>query len=213
MLHIAAIFVLLFPVGFIYGSYFEWVLHRFFMHRPHKYLKYPFRTHALTHHKLYRADESYHYSPERVAEMAKERGWKLKDGETKITMAWWNGPLIVLLGPFPFYIVAFVFGYFGLTTVAWTIVGTGIFTGACYYGTYEYLHYCMHLPKKRRLELWWPFKYIDGHHILHHRYPSKNFNVVLPLFDYLLGTLITQPEISLTQMRRSVSNDLRPKIA
>lgn len=215
MLLIAAIFVLMYPFGLVYSSYFEWVFHRYVMHRAwfmysqhyilrlFRFLDYPFRTHTLTHHKLYRADESYHYSPERVAKMAKERGWNLKAGETKITMAWWNGPLIIFLGPFPFHVVALVFWYFGPTEVFWTIVGTGLFAGACYYGTYEYFHYCMHHPKKRRLEQWRLFKFIDDHHLLHHLKPGKNFNVILPIFDYLLGTLITPAEVSLPNVQRA----------
>ncbi len=210
MLLIAAIFVVTFPIGIVYASHFEWVLHRYFMHRPHKYLDYPFRTHALTHHKLYRADESYHYSPDRIAEMAVERSWELKEGDTKITMAWWNGPLIVVLGPFPFYVVAIVFGYFGMTEVAWTIVATSVLTSAGYYGIYEYLHYCMHLPKKRQIELWRVFRYINGHHVLHHRYMGKNFNVVLPLADLLFGTLLTRSPMRFPQVRGPSVPDLQP---
>jgi sterol desaturase/sphingolipid hydroxylase (fatty acid hydroxylase superfamily) len=39
------------------------------------------------------------------------------------------------------------------------------------------------------------------HHYLHHRYPNKNFNVVFPLADYVLGTNARANEADLAGMR------------
>jgi hypothetical protein len=47
-------------VGVVAASFFEWTLHRFVMHRPLGPFTYPFRSHALVHHQIFRADESYH---------------------------------------------------------------------------------------------------------------------------------------------------------
>jgi sterol desaturase/sphingolipid hydroxylase (fatty acid hydroxylase superfamily) len=35
---------------------------------------------------------------------------------------------------------------------------------------------------------------LDRHHRLHHLFQYRNFNVVLPVADFLLGTLITRRE-------------------
>jgi len=50
-----------------------------------------------------------------------------------------------------------------------------------YYAAYEYIHWCMHLPRKRYVERSGIFFRLNGHHLLHHRYMHKNFNVVFPL--------------------------------
>ena len=73
--------------GVVFGSFFEWALHRFAMHRPFFGWRYPFRAHAQVHHQKFRADKTYHLQHE-------------QDKET-IPMAWWNGPAIVAVGMVP----------------------------------------------------------------------------------------------------------------
>ncbi|HAB15535.1 MAG TPA: fatty acid hydroxylase, partial [Verrucomicrobiales bacterium] len=133
----------------VFASFFEWSLHRFLMHRPLGSFTYPFEAHALVHHKTFRADHSYHLIDER-------------DKKT-IPMAWWNGPVLVAIGITPFVAVAWATGHWGL------LVGAGIACTA-YYATYEYLHWCMHLPRNRSLERSGLFFRLNGHHLLHHRY-------------------------------------------
>jgi hypothetical protein len=70
-----------------------------------------------------------------------------------------------------------------------------IFVGALsalilYYFLYEYLHYCMHIPKRRWLETTAWFRWLDSHHHMHHKRHFNNLNVVLPLADIVFGTLI-----------------------
>lgn len=173
----------------VFASFFEWTLHRFVMHRPLGPFTYPFRTHALVHHQIFRADETYHLI-------------KDSDKET-IPMAWWNGPVLVFLCAVPFAAVSWWIGQWGL------LVG-GAVTCALYYGTYEYLHWCMHLPRRRAVERSGIFFRLNGHHILHHRYMHKNFNVVLPLADLCLGTLLLRSKIRFAQVKGPSVPDLQP---
>ncbi len=180
-------------VGFIlavfYASFFEWTLHRYVMHRPLGPFRYPYRAHALIHHRIFRADHSYHLIEE-------------KDKWT-IPMAWWNGPVLVLLCVLPFAAVSWWMNDFGL--------GLGALVAfAAYYGTYEYLHWCMHLPRKRSIERSGVFFRLNGHHILHHRYMHKNFNVVLPLADLILGTLLLRSKVRFAQPQGDAVPDLQP---
>jgi sterol desaturase/sphingolipid hydroxylase (fatty acid hydroxylase superfamily) len=48
----------------------------------------------------------------------------------------------------------------------------------------------MHIPKGRRLERTFWFRWLDSHHHMHHKRHFNNLNVVLPLADILFGTLI-----------------------
>ena len=173
-----------------WSSFFEWTLHRFVMHRPLGSFDYPFKSHALVHHQIFRADHTYHLQnpPDRKT----------------IPMAWWHGPVLVLLCQSPFWLVAWLTGQ-------WAIGAGAAVTTVLYFATYEYLHWCMHLPRKRRLERSGIFFRLNGHHILHHRYMHKNFNVVLPLADLCLGTLLLRSKVPFPQPQGPAVPDLQPQ--
>ena len=57
-----------------------------------------------------------------------------------------------------------------------------------YQASYEYLHYCMHVPRSRWFERTSAFRWIDAHHLQHHRKHGTNLNIVLPIADYVLRT-------------------------
>lgn len=175
----------------VFASFFEWTLHRYIMHRPLGRFTYPFKAHAIVHHQTFRADHSYHLIED-------------KDKET-IPMAWWNGPVLVLLGVAPFAGVAALTGLWGLALGA-------LVACAAYYGTYEYLHWCMHLPRKRSLERSGLFFRLNGHHLLHHRYMHKNFNVVFPLADLCLGTLLLRSRVHFAQATGPSVPDVQPRL-
>jgi hypothetical protein len=177
-------------LGTVAASVFEWLLHRFLMHRRVPLFGYPFERHALVHHRIFKADETYHLKRE-------------QDRHT-VPMAWWNGPALVAVGQIPFIALAFFAG--GLPLVCGSLAAAML-----YYGTYEYLHWCMHIPRKRRVERTGMFFRLNGHHLLHHRYMNRNFNVVLPLADLLFGTLLIRSKVSFAQAHGSAVPDIQPK--
>lgn len=176
--------------GVVGASFFEWALHRYVMHRPLARFRYAFHAHARVHHQVFKADHTYHLHDE-------------KDKYT-IPMAWWNGPVLIALAAVPYVLASWFFGEWGIA------VGAALATAA-YYGSYEYLHWCMHLPKGRRIEQPWGFRRLNGHHLLHHRYMHKNFNVVLPLADLCLGTLLLRSKVSFAQATGPSVPNVQPK--
>ena len=84
-------------------------------------------------------------------------------------------------------------------TGQWAFVVGGALAFTSYYCFYEYIHWCMHLPKARRVEKPWWFRRLNGHHLLHHRYMHKNFNVVLPIADLCLGTFMARAKTHFAQ--------------
>jgi hypothetical protein len=176
-------------LGVIYSSFFEWTLHRFVMHRAVGSFDYAFKAHAVVHHGIFKADHTYHLIVE-------------KDKKT-IPMAWWNGPVLVLLTQIPFLLAAWATGRGAL------LIGSFI-SCAAYYGVYEYIHWCMHLPKKRNIERSGIYFRLNGHHLLHHRYMHKNFNVVLPLADLCLGTLLVRSKIRFAQPKGPAVPNVQP---
>lgn len=175
--------------GIVFASFFEWALHRFVMHKPMGKFRYAFETHAIVHHKVFKADHTYHLKNE-------------SDKET-IPMAWWNGPVLIAIGALPFVIASWLSGQ-------WAVAAGGTLAFAAYYCVYEYMHWCMHLPKARQIELFGFFRRLNGHHLLHHRYMHKNFNVVLPLADLCLGTLMLRSKIRFAQARGPSVPDVQP---
>ena len=167
-----------FVLGTVFASFFEWALHRFLMHKPIGPFRYPFERHALIHHHIFKADDTYHLRNE-------------ADKHT-IPMAWWNGPVLVSICQLPFIIAAVV-------SQKWGLVCGAAISCTLYYAAYEYMHWCMHLPKKRHVERSKIFFRLNGHHLLHHRYMHKNYNVVFPLADLLLGTLLLRSKVKFKQ--------------
>lgn len=51
------------------------------------------------------------------------------------------------------------------------------------------VHMEMHKPAQRFFANWSLYRFMAEHHYLHHRHPSKNFNVAFPIGDYLCGTI------------------------
>jgi multisubunit Na+/H+ antiporter MnhE subunit len=178
-----------FLVAIVFGSFFEWILHRFVMHRPVGRFRYAFKAHTLVHHKIFKADKTYHLEDE-------------KDKAT-IPMAWWNGPVLIAIFMTPFVGVA-------VLCESWGVVLGALVAVCAYYGAYEYLHWCMHLPKARRLERSWIFRRLNGHHLLHHRYMNKNYNVVFPLADLCLRTLLVRSTTHFKQPSHDAVPNVQP---
>jgi len=175
----------------VYSSVFEWLLHKFMMHRPMGPFTYPFKAHALVHHRIFKSDHTYHLINE-------------KDKET-IPMAWWNGPTLISAAMLPFVLAALLIGH-------WSFLWGGILACSVYYGAYEYMHWCMHLPRKRHVERSGIFFRLNGHHLLHHRYMNKNFNVVLPLADLCFGTLLLRSKVHFRQAVGPSVPNVQPRI-
>ena len=197
MSHIALAFIV-FTLGIGYASLFEWTVHKYVMHKPVGTFVYPFKAHALTHHHMFRADETYHYL-----------GLKSQD-VMRIPMAFWNVFVLVPIAMVPFFIAALLFILYANWPDAFVVIGTGLIMSISYYGAYEYMHWCMHLPKRRRLERSWFFKRLNAHHILHHRNWKTNFNVVLPLADLMFGTLVLKSPTRFKQVRGPDIPDVQP---
>jgi sterol desaturase/sphingolipid hydroxylase (fatty acid hydroxylase superfamily) len=106
-------------------------------------------------------------------------------------------------------IIPFVVGSIFLKN--WGFVTGAFIACSAYYGAYEYVHWCMHLPRKRSVERSGIFFRLNGHHLLHHRYMGKNFNVVFPLADLCLGTLLLRSKVHFKQASGPSVPDVQPK--
>ncbi len=149
-------------------SFIEHQVHRQLMHKKNFLSKYIghvktiFERHAGVHHGHY----SGAFSDEPVAP-GTDRGIRLKINEG-------------FLEALPISAV--------IAIVSWP--GAIIFeiVVCLHHFIWNKIHLEMHMPERRFFTKWPVYKFLARHHYLHHRHPDKNFNVVLPLADYILGT-------------------------
>ena len=171
-----------FIVSCILMSFIEHQVHRRLMHRRN-YLswntaafKRVFEAHAIVHHQHY----SKIFSDEPVAAG--------EDKEIRLTV--WKAPLKAL----PFAAV--------IALVSWQ--GAAIFVAVmCFHHwTWNKIHLEMHKPEHRVFSTWPIYRFLARHHWMHHRYQDKNFNVVFPLADYVLGTSVRADAVELKRMQQ-----------
>lgn len=62
------------------------------------------------------------------------------------------------------------------------------------------IHLEMHKPEDRAFSQWPVYKLLARYHFLHHKHPNKNFNVVFPLADFILGTHVKANDTELREL-------------
>ena len=151
-------------------SFFEHQVHSRLMHRRNflsgrmASVKRMFEAHALVHHQHY----SKIFCDEPVAPG--------EDREIRLTVR--KAPIKAIP------IAALI------ALVSWE--GAAVFVAAMtfHHWAWNKLHLEMHKPEQRVFSTWPIYKFLARHHCLHHIYPGKNFNVVFPSADYVLGTSV-----------------------
>ena len=162
-------------------SFFEHQVHSRLMHKRNVLgrrmasVKRMFEAHALVHHKHY----SKIFCDEPVAPG--------EDKEIRLTVR--KAPIKAIP------IAALI------ALVSWE--GAAVFIAAMtfHHWAWNKLHLEMHKPEQRVFSTWSIYKFLARHHCLHHIYPSRNFNVVFPLADYVLGTSVRANEADLRYMQ------------
>lgn len=156
-----------FVVACVYGSFFEWWLHKHVMHN--KRWKIAYERHAIKHHHEHATLISF-YKP-------KESRWPTL-GESAIPIA---GIIHVV-----------ILAVLGWLLGPWLYAGAA---AGCvvYLALYELFHDRMHaIPNRFWFQRTWGFRCIEELHRIHHLWDDRNLNVVLPLADLVLGTLSLQ---------------------
>ena len=136
------------------------------MHTP--FWQYPFRAHALVHHGLFRTGAQYFLPDVKI----------IRKGSLRLV----ERPVYYPASPTRFLWLQ--------RTLDANILAGAVSALILYYFLYEYLHYCMHIPKRRWLETTAWFRWLDSNHHMHHKRHFNNLNVVLLPADIVFGTLI-----------------------
>jgi hypothetical protein len=166
-------------VGIPAMSFAEYAIHRWLMHRPSPGLWDVFVRHVRFHHgKYYKV---FNHEPDLFGRRV---NLHIKAGDA-IALSVPMILLLVVLGLYWAAAVAFVI------PVAHAVVWSNIPEE-------------MHDPASpgRFFCRWRLFRFLRMYHFLHHQHPQQNFNVVLPLWDYVLGTAATATEQDLAEAGR-----------
>lgn len=160
--------------SYTFVSFFEWQIHRHLMHRKRfpkwvyrmsPYILRTFEAHAVEHHSTY-----YHEFDHEPDPYGREHNLDIKVGET----------VAILSTLCPIFALIFWFSPLGGSI----LLGVSILHNRAW----NVLHRQMHIPKNTFFKDSAFFRWVARHHFMHHRETTKNYNVVFPLWDYLLFT-------------------------
>jgi sterol desaturase/sphingolipid hydroxylase (fatty acid hydroxylase superfamily) len=162
-------------------SFIEHQVHSRLMHRKNflsertASFKRTFEAHANVHHKHY----TKIFSDEPVARGADE----------EIRM----NPFKGMLRAIPIALL--------LSVVSWQFAIIFVAVVGLHHAIWNMIHLEMHKPEQRYFSSWPVYKFLARHHCLHHLHQNKNFNVVFPFADYVLGTNVKPDERDLKALR------------
>ncbi len=157
------------PLVFLLSNAVEWRAHKHVLHRRTPPFELLYDRHTPVHHRVYMTDDM-------AIRSRREFGLVLIPP---------YGILLILAVTAP---IAGALAYFGQTNLACLFIATT----TAYVLSYEWLHLSYHLPADSFIGGLWIIGKLRRHHALHHdpRLMQKwNFNVTLPLWDWVRGTI------------------------
>jgi hypothetical protein len=167
-------------VAVVQASFFEWAFHRYWLHRP--WLpKHCFTSHTLIHHQLCKFEDTFHVEEEEQHEA--------------LTFNWWGGPLLLLINLIPWAALSWWLSSRGVDLPFVAMLTTFVLTFGLYYAGYEFFHFLMHKPSIPVIERSGYFQFLKRHHRIHHARMDRNLNVLIPIADWMLGTLVTETSV------------------
>ncbi|WP_430461729.1 sterol desaturase family protein [Thalassolituus sp. LLYu03] len=166
---------LLLPAALVLVNFAEYAAHRWLGHRKTRIGRLFYSRHTGDHHSFFIADDLPYQST---------RDWR-----------------VVL---FPAWLI-YVFLLGLIVPGGWLLLMLVSANAACLFAIggiggylfYEVMHFSYHLPAGsfvERTPIWWRLRRLHQIHHERERMAECNFNITLPLFDWLLGTLVWSPE-------------------
>jgi hypothetical protein len=161
--------LLVIPAVIVLANFYEWRVHKHVLHRRFWPFEIIYDKHTPMHHMAY------------VEEDMEVRDVK----EFRLVLIPAMGVLGIVLAATP---IALGISHFWSTAAGWLF----LLSASLFMVTYEVLHLCYHAPKDSFIGRRKIIEVLRAHHARHHdprlmqRY---NFNVTVPLFDWLMGTM------------------------
>ncbi len=167
--HVRAVEVLMVPAVFLLANAFEWRAHRDVLHKRFRPFEVIYERHTPDHHAAYMTNDMEIRSAQ----------------EFRLVLIPAMGVLGIVITATP---VAMLAAHFLGANSGWLF----LLTASLYMVGYEVSHLSYHLPKASFIGSLRLVAILREHHARHHdpRLMQKwNFNVTIPLFDWLHGTI------------------------
>ena len=174
--------LLVIPAVFVFSNFFEWWAHKNVLHRPRWPFGILYEKHTPLHHRIYRWEDM-------AVRDVREFAFVLIPA---------RGVLGIVLSAAPIAVLA---GLLLGPNVGWLT----LMSQALYVVAYEMTHLCYHLPPTHPVQRIGVIRWLSAQHARHHD-PALmnrwNFNVTVPLADWVLGTLLPKDIIRERDLRR-----------
>lgn len=157
------------PIVLVLVNFNEWFVHRNILHRRQWPLEVLFWRHTPEHHVIYVCDDMAMRSTQ----------------EFRLVLIPSYGILAIFVTSLP---VTIALGML----VSWNVAALWVATSMGYVVAYEWLHLSYHLPADSRIGRSRLIRVLRRHHAWHHTpelMQRWNFNVTVPLADWVLGTI------------------------
>ena len=158
------------PAVGITCNLFEWYLHRYVMHRPHKWSGFRaiYERHTLNHHRFFTDQEM-----------------RFKDHtDWRVTFFPPYALAVFILISIP---CALLLGFMVTSNEGWFFICTTTMT----YLVYEFMHFCCHVNENWFVRFCPFVNTLRRHHTAHHNSElmmEANFNLTFPIADWLFNT-------------------------
>lgn len=166
---IGAVDWLVVPIVCLLANFFEWRVHEHVLHRRRWPVQVIYDKHTPMHHMIYTEDDMALRSVK----------------ELRLVLIPAAGVLGIVVAAAPF---AAAVGHFWSPAAGWLF----LVTASLYMVSYEVLHLCYHAPDHTLVGRSRAIRWLRRWHAKHHdpRFMQRwNFNVTVPLFDWVMGTL------------------------
>lgn len=172
--------LLIVPFLYVVSNATEWRMHKHVLHQRTRVLdrigmSILYERHTPIHHRLFRADDMSIRSSREFA----------------MVLIPPYGILLVALAVAPIAALLFFLGHPNLG-------GLFLATTMLYTVSYEWLHLSYHLPPETFVGRMWLVRVLKRHHATHHDphlMQKWNFNVTVPLWDLVRGTVYREPQL------------------
>ena len=158
------------PVVFFLCNIFEWLVHRYVMHRPHNSpgLRAVYNRHTLNHHRFF---------TDREMRFRDHNDWRVTvfPPFALVTFTMMSAP------------PALVLGLLISANVGWLV----IITTTSMYLIYEFMHFCCHVNENWFVRNCPCVNTLRRHHFAHHNTKlmmDTNMNLTFPIADWIFGT-------------------------
>lgn len=161
--------LLVVPAVILLANFFEWRVHKHVLHKRFWPFEVIYDKHTPMHHMIYVEED--------MALRSKQ--------EFRLVLIPAAGVLGIVLAAAP---IAIGIKHLWSSAAGWLF----LLTASLFMVSYEVLHLCYHAPKDSFIGRRKIIQHLRAHHAKHHdpRYMQRyNFNVTVPLFDWIMGTM------------------------